>query len=405
MSVWKRERPARAGESKRATHYSYAVRWREGGTREGKMLTLNVGHTSGHGVQAAQLDEWIKSEGGNVTRDQARAWLFPTTGGPTDEDEDDDADPVPTVYAACELWVSGPGKRGKRRDSSRAKYRTLLAKLGEAADGPWAIGDVPADKLTTERVAAWFGYWEGNGGRGGHGHAETTLAAWHVHIKGACERYAPAGVFGRGTYDSSATEVDAKILPAEQVQALITTARTMDDAMTLPVWFIAEMGVRWGEMAGLVRGDVDLERGTVSIRRQIPSGTTRRVAFADARRDLKAGRNTRRTLTMSAELTAALGLIADFDANAPVFAPTYDDSWRGGGWRTTWARLKAATDVPAELRTHDLRHTAAMRWLRAGQPLPVVARKLGDSVPVVDATYSHWLADDMAAVGVMPVGV
>lgn len=380
MSVWKRPRPARAGESTRAAHFTYAVRWRLGGTRDGKMLTVTVGHTRGHAAQAAALDTFVASQGGNVNKAEAVAWL---KGQAAPEGEPEGDDEAPTVRAAIEAWIARPGKT----DQSRRTYGAVLGRLGD-------LGEVRANTLTKARVNAWFKAWED------HGLSHSTLWLTRITLKGACAPYCGGDVFAEVRY-AVQSEVEVVILTREQVAAAIAAARC--EGMALPVWFVAELGVRWGEMAGVTAGDIDLARGTVHINKQVPQATTRREGFTTRR--LKTKRS-RRTLKMSAELTEALALVADLAPGEPVFAPPYADSWCYDGWRKAWGRVKTAAGLPAHTRTHDLRHTAAMRWLRGGVQLPMVSRMLGhSSVKVTDETYSHWLESDLDAVLTAGLGV
>jgi integrase len=57
-------------------------------------------------------------------------------------------------------------------------------------------------------------------------------------------------------------------------------------------------------------------------------------------------------------------------------------------------RLLAEADLPAEVRFHDLRHTAARLAIRQGLPIPTVSKMLEHSDPAMTLRrYAHVLED------------
>ena len=58
-------------------------------------------------------------------------------------------------------------------------------------------------------------------------------------------------------------------------------------------------------------------------------------------------------------------------------------------------KMLAEADLPAEIRFHDLRHTAATLAIKQGIPIPTVSKMLGHSDPAMTLRrYAHVL-DDM----------
>ena len=57
-------------------------------------------------------------------------------------------------------------------------------------------------------------------------------------------------------------------------------------------------------------------------------------------------------------------------------------------------RLLAEADLPAEVRFHDLRHTAATLAIQQGLPIPTVSKMLEHSDPTMTLRrYAHVLGD------------
>jgi integrase len=158
-------------------------------------------------------------------------------------------------------------------------------------------------------------------------------------------------------------------------------------------------GLRLGEVLGLSWPDVDFNRGTLSIRRQL-SKVTQQL------KDLKTS-GSRRTVQMPAFVADALRAHRDrmqaegheLTGMFLVFVnedgrPVRADNFR----RRSFHRLLATIGVAATnkkkgilgLRVHDLRHTMATLARKAGVDIQVISRSLGHSKPSITwNVYSH----------------
>lgn len=374
MSVWERPRPARAGESDRAKHYTYVVRWRLGGTRDGKWQSVTIGHTRGHKRAADEIDERVASLGYNVTAADVRGWLA------SDPEADDDAPAQPpTVHELVDAWVH----RANKSAGTRAAYATVAKRLGD-------LGAIRADRLTHAHVNRWLVGLESAG------MSQSTLLRCLVTLKGATKGHVDRAVFEGLRYDNTARKVHAIYLTTEQVLALRDAAK--GTALWLPVWVMGECGLRYGEMAGLRARDVDLAAKVIRVRVALPQTSKRHHGAYDPK-PLKS-RHSKRDVPMSDELAEALAVVAGMSPDAPVFAPAHDESWVYSCWLKQWRKLVASVDdVPDKLRVHDLRHSCAMRWLRNGVPLGLVSKMLGHAnVAITDAMYVRWDERDRAAI-------
>jgi integrase len=176
------------------------------------------------------------------------------------------------------------------------------------------------------------------------------------------------------------------------------------------------LGLRQGEALGLQWRDVDLDHGTLTIRRAVQrlvwqhgcGGTCGRKRGADCPSRHGGGlvvaetksRSGRRVVGLPAELVAALqGHRSAQDAERELAA----DLWHGGGWvfaqptgkpvdpRADYAEwqalLKAAGVRPARL--HDARHTAATMLLVLKVPTRAVMDVMGWSQVSMTSRYQH----------------
>jgi len=152
---------------------------------------------------------------------------------------------------------------------------------------------------------------------------------------------------------------------------------TYPDHLTPLVLVAINTGLRQGELFNLTWSDVDLDRGSLTVRGSgAKSGTTRHVPLnAEARAVLKAWR----------EQTAGEVLVFE--------------SPKGGrldNVQTSWERLVKAAGISA-FRFHDTRHHFASRLVMAGVDLNTVRELLGHSDLTMTLRYAHLAPEHKAA--------
>jgi integrase len=94
----------------------------------------------------------------------------------------------------------------------------------------------------------------------------------------------------------------------------------------------------------------------------------------------------------SVPISAALRPVleqAQREATGPLVMDTPSDIWR------QFTRCAARAGL-ADVTPHTLRHTAATHMARGGVPLWQIAKILGNTLAVVEATYAKWAPDDAA---------
>jgi integrase len=151
-------------------------------------------------------------------------------------------------------------------------------------------------------------------------------------------------------------------------------------------------GLRQGEMFGLKRDDIDLDAGTVTVRRTLVHS---KGQFIENAPKSKSGN---RTISLPTIAVDALRdhyrrMLAEGNAGSEyVFcAHTGGPLWRTNVRRNSLKPILKAAGLP-DIRFHDLRHSSATMLLASGENPKVVQQRLGHGhVSITLGTYSHVL--------------
>ena len=197
---------------------------------------------------------------------------------------------------------------------------------------------------------------------------------------------------------------EQRILTTAEQQAFISVAKKDEDFGALFLLAL-DTGMRQGEVFGLAWSGVDLGVKEVSVavslgevdgKRKVKSTKTkagkRTIPFSD--------------LTAQALWSHRKKLMAEGKrASTKVFADT-----RGGYigksnfHRDRWKPFLEAvgealgSKEPLDIKFHELRHTAASRWLSQGVPIHVVSRWLGHaSISITLTFYAHLVKEQSRA--------
>ena len=187
-------------------------------------------------------------------------------------------------------------------------------------------------------------------------------------------------------------------LDREQVLVLFEAARTSGDRMEALYVVAVTTGMRRGELQGLKWEDLDLEAGTLQVRRTIsePKGGW----IFEAPKSGK-GRNIRLTSKAISALRThrkrqleermqKAGLWSD---HGLVFPSGLGTPTSGGNLNRSFKALLKRAGLPA-VRFHDLRHTCATLLLRQGVNPKYVQELLGHAdISLTLNVYSHVLPD------------
>jgi integrase len=157
-----------------------------------------------------------------------------------------------------------------------------------------------------------------------------------------------------------------------------------------PLWVVlVTTGLRLGEATGLRWQDVDLDAGTLTVRRALQRRRTGELEFvepksAHSRRTVELSEHTVRVLRAQRQTQTVTGL-----SSVLVFPNTSGGPLGPETARDGLRRALAAAQLPS-VRVHDLRHTAATLLLEWGQHPKVVQEMLGHStIAITLDLYSH----------------
>jgi integrase len=192
-------------------------------------------------------------------------------------------------------------------------------------------------------------------------------------------------------------------LTREQVRALFEAAR--EDRLEALYVLAVTAGLRRGELQGLKWEDLDLEAGTLQVRRTLSE--PRGGYIFEAPKSGK-GRNIRLTQRARTALREhrkrqleermLLGIL--WHENGLVFPSSVGTPISGGNLNRAFKALLKRAEPPEKTRFHDLRHTCATLLMRQGVNPKFVQELLGHAdISLTLNVYSHVPPDmgDIAA--------
>jgi len=179
-----------------------------------------------------------------------------------------------------------------------------------------------------------------------------------------------------------------RLLSEQDVAAVLVESQRYGPPKHRAMWaavfgLLCEYGPRVSELSPrfLMREDVDLERGTISLTtlkrwRSVKNGDGKMVRVRVPHK---------RVLPLRPWLADLLRAHLESSSGPSVFSGTSHHSWRRRVWRA-WKAACSRTGV-ANRRLHDARHTVATRLAEVD---PILARDvLGHSSLSVTNTYIH----------------
>jgi integrase len=190
----------------------------------------------------------------------------------------------------------------------------------------------------------------------------------------------PCRIKGAGSEPAA----ERPVATAEQVLAL---AASMPARWSAFVLLGASTSLRWGELLALTRSDVDLDEGTVRVRRSA-SEVDGQVVMGPPKSE--AGR---RTVAIPASILPALQVHLDSYAEAGprgrVFVGAKGATMRRGNFQTMWAKALKKAGLPRGFHFHDLRHTGNTWAAGSGANLRELMDRMGHSSMRAALIYLH----------------
>ena len=146
-------------------------------------------------------------------------------------------------------------------------------------------------------------------------------------------------------------------------------------------------GLRWGELAGLQRADIDCDHRTVRVARQLCEVAGRQPFLAPPKSD--AGK---RTVSMPAlivaDVSSHMESFTGLEADALVFTSPHGMPLRHTNFRRRiW--LPALTATGIHIHLHDLRHTGNQLVAEAGANPRELMERMGHSTSRAALIYLH----------------
>jgi len=253
------------------------------------------------------------------------------------------------------------------------------------------LGHHRLDRLQPEHVeAAWRALAD-------EGLSSATILVDHRILSRALKVAMQRGRVARNvaTLIDAPTVVRPEVVPlsTDDVRALLAAAAEAPNGAR---WSVAlALGLRQGEALGLLWDDVDLDAGTLTVRRALQRVKGKGLVLVEPKS--AAGR---RTLVLPAPLVEALRRHRAWQLQQRMAAANV---WQDGGYvfpqadgrpfdgRSDWGawkRLLQAAGV-RDARLHDARHTAATLLLQQGVAPRVAMQLLGHSQIAMTMHYTH----------------
>ena len=314
----------------------------------------------------ADAERWLTDQLSKVNRGQ---WIDPSAGQVSLDE-----------YAAA--WLAA---KTRIKDKTRDGYRSLLesrilptfaltrlSSIDRTMVGSWVRSMVDED-LSASRIRQ----------------AHQCLAA-------IMEQALDDGLIGRNPVRRvelpRLPQPDHRYLTTEQISGLAESMRGHEYSTI--VYVLAYGGLRWGEMAALRRGRVDVLRRRLDIKEAL-SEISGRVNFGSTKT------YEARTVHLPASVAEMLGRHMEtvpHDPEALVFTAPQGGPLRYSNFRkAVWdpARSRAGEDLE-DITPHHLRHTCASLMRAAGADVKAIQQQLGHrNASVTLDTYTHLFEGDL----------
>ncbi len=310
-----------------------------------------------------------------ATKGDAQRWL---SAAETDMSRGDWHDPrlgdVPFAEWA-ERWLAT--KAPTLQPSTVDLYRYLLRRHVLSRFGVTAVG-----RITPVAVQAWLADLHRT-----HLSPNTVAKAYRILsavMDGAVDARliarTPCTVKGAGTERHD----EMQIATPEQVAALAAAVGPRWEAL---VFTAAYGGLRWGELAGLRRRDVNLAVGTIAVTRKLAE-VNGQLSFGPPKS--AAGR---RTIGIPSFVARSLAVHIDLYAlsgdDGLVFPSADGQPLRRSNFRRrVWEPATAEVGM-SRFRFHDLRHTAATLAASSGTSLKALMARIGHASAAAALRYQH----------------
>ncbi|MEY9991334.1 integrase [Streptomyces sp. V4I8] len=179
--------------------------------------------------------------------------------------------------------------------------------------------------------------------------------------------------------------------PTATVQEVYDLADAIQPRYRALVLMAGFLGLRWGELIGLHRRDIDLDHGTVRVRRAV-------AELNNGQRQIKAPKSAagKRTVSIPAaiipDIRKHLSQYAEAGADGRVFIGAKGATPRRNHFNRLWHKACDAAGIK-NLHFHDLRHTGNTLAASTGASTRELMSRMGHSTARAALIYQHASAD------------
>lgn len=295
---------------------------------------------------------------------------------------DPDAANVPFgTYAAT--WIKERGISASTADL----YRSLLRNHLEPTFGTVALSDISPAMVRAWRVARL------DAGVGVSSVAKSYAlmrAVLMTAVEDRLIRRNPCRVKG-----ASVTPTPER--PTATIQEVYALAAAIQPRYRALVLLAAFTGLRWGELIGLSRRDIDLDAGTLRVRRNV-------AELHSGRRLVKEPKSAagKRTVAIPAvihtDLSNHLAVYAEQGADGRVFVGAKKATPRRNHFGKLWRKTCEEVGIKG-LHFHDLRHTGNTLAAATGASTRELMTRMGHSTARAALIYQHATAERERLIG------
>lgn len=307
-------------------------------------------------------EAWLAAEHGDA---RAGVWAPPEPA----------SDRRQTLREYAERWLALRDLRPR----TRALYRSLLDDhvLPD-------LGSLPLDRIRPGTVQSWFARLTPDRPTTrahAYGLLRTIMgSAFSDDLIGAN----PCRIRGGSSVRKQHASRPATLAELEAI------VQAMPDRYRLAVLFAAWLGLRFGELTALTRGDVDLDLGVVTVAKGVVRADGQVVV---GQPKTAAGL---RTVAIPPDLIPTVRRhLREYVEPAPgalLFPAKHGGHLAPSTLYGVFYPAREAAGRP-DLRWHDLRHTGAVLAAAAGATLPDLMHRLGHTTPQAAMVYQHAAQD------------
>ncbi|MFF1557327.1 tyrosine-type recombinase/integrase [Streptomyces sp. NPDC058279] len=289
---------------------------------------------------------------------------------------DPDAGKVPFgPYALA--WI----KERELTSTTRQLYRSLLKHHLEPV-----LGSVNLAEISPPLVRRW------RADKLAAGTGPTTVAKAYALLRAILGTAVSDQLIRRNPCQvKGASTVHTPERPTATVQEVYALADVIQPRYRTLVLMAGFLGLRWGELIGLHRRDIDLEHGTVRVRRSV-------AELGNGQREIKAPKSAagKRTVSIPGvilrDIRVHLSLYAEPGADGRVFIGAKKATPRRNHFNRLWHKACREAGIKG-LHFHDLRHTGNTLAASTGASTRELMARMGHSTARAALIYQHASAD------------